>query len=333
MTDFNDVVKIVAENGYLEPKHLIIFQKQIGDCTLAWKKINEKYKEFVQNTARPSAVKFDKGTDLISTTRSKKEYKLDEEDLSCLNLQYVYVRKARSHFPFFKTSDVIDAHFRKYGLAIVNQHKEKINKKSQKLDERRVQLQDMLDDDNACVRSVLSHSLCTQFISNGLQKLLVGNTLTNFRYVFYFLKCKYPKISDEHAKSVALRVFDFRELKDNDLIIKTVIDEEVVRRKKAKILAVLETYPDYKILYREFRSLFSSFSVDQTPEQIITNIRGHLDRQDELRERLSEHGLELRDDSAVCEYYIYNERGVTLDDAVNTMIEMNWFYNYSQANE
>lgn len=117
---FSEVIKVVAENGYLGPKEIVKCGQYIGEehQILAWKRATENYRKYIEEDAsreKGRRVKFDKPIDLCSSTRAKKEFKLSDEDIHSLPWQEVYVRAARAYFPFYKTSDVIATMYSKYG--------------------------------------------------------------------------------------------------------------------------------------------------------------------------------------------------------------------------
>lgn len=325
MSTFDDILQIVAENGYLEPRFLILFKKKLGEHStlLSWKRLNEKYNEHLKTAPDGVEMKFDKGTDLSSFTRCKKEFKLDFEDVRPLNYTYVYVAKARSYFKFYKTADVINAFYKKYYYENVKQEsKEKDEKRNKRLCERRFYLEKALDSKNPYLLNVLdNHLICQSFMSNGLHKTQLKSFLKDFKNAFHSIQHTFPDMCSSDVYQKASRIH-FTSL-DN------IIQDEHAFRKRIEIDKQLSTYEDYNFLYKSYANLFHNIDINKSPDEIMNSIRQVYNREAELEEELEKHGLILRSDSEMCRNYIYHNYP-SMNEVVNIMIEMNWFFNYTE---
>lgn len=302
---FCDVLRVVAENGCLGPKEIIKCGHYIGEehQILAWKKLKEKYEMDMARDVRGEGpcVKFGKDVDLCSTTQAKRKYGLDENDLFPLPYKNVYVRIARQHFPFFKTSDVMATMYEKYGKYYVTRKtEEKKNKELRKVslqDERNTFVETSIDDAS---RPLLSISSILSMDKN-------KNHISDFKDAVR--KTQFVKEYRSNGKRK----------RDTKKFIDTFFEN-------VKILS--ERIPISKITSSMVESTIDK-SKFVRHDKMMTHILESHNRREELERRLGEFGLELRSDSTVCHEYINHDWG-DLDDVVETMREMHFFFTHTR---
>lgn len=294
---FCDVLRVVAENGCLGPKEIIKCGHYIGEehQILAWKKLKEKYEMDMARDVRCEGpcVKFEKDVDLCSTTQAKSKYGLDENDLFPLPYKNVYVRIARQHFPFFKTSDVMATMYEKYGKYYVTRKtEEKKNKELRKVslqDERNTFVETSIDDAS---RSLLS-----------MDKKHISDFKDAVR------KTQFVKEYRSNGKRK----------RDTKKFIDTFFENVKILSEKIPISKITSSMVESTIDNSKF----------VRHDKMMTHILESHNRREELERRLGEFGLELRSDSTVCHEYINNDWG-DLDDVVETMREMHFFFTHTR---
>lgn len=302
---FCDVIKIVAENGFLEPKEIIKCGPYIGEehQILAWKRASEKYKKYMENDhlwKEGECVNFEKGTDLCSTTRAKKEFKLDEDDLFSLPWKNVYVRKARSHFPFYKTSDVILTMYKKYGKYKSKDIKERKGK-------REIRKQTLQDE--------RKNYIDTQI---GKQSKHRENLPPSFTYLFDDLECDIlrTRIVKSFLTNGKYKRF-----------IKWYIDtsfENLVILSKHLPLSYVSKYT--------IRDTIDSDEEESIVYDVIADVQDEINRKEKLIAELNKYGLSLRSDSTVCNDYLMGKRN-DLAEVVEIMREMHFYYEYTKYSD
>ncbi len=105
--------------------------------------------------------------------------------------------------------------------------------------------------------------------------------------------------------------------------------------KKKLIKQKLVSYPKIKQKYNSdivnFINLINT-SVDDV-EIFIKKLIDSETRLTELTEGLKAHGLELRSDSVLCNSYLNGYSLYSLEYVIKTMVEMNWFFSYTNYSE
>ncbi len=106
---------------------------------------------------------------------------------------------------------------------------------------------------------------------------------------------------------------------------------KMMLEKKKLIKQMLVLYPRIKQKYN-FDILEFINSVTTTIDDVDTFVQEKINNEDRLTDlvnRLKTHGLELRADSVLCNNYLNGKSQYSLDYVVNTMVEMNWFFSYT----
>ena len=280
-------------------------------------KIKELFNEYVCATC----YKLDKYK-LISKTEIKKKYGLYENELNSID----YELKNNNHnrhtlMSLYRVDKIIEIVKNKYPFINIYTDDIQLQIENIKKNKKKETLNKLLETQNIKIESI-NEQLINDYI-NGIR----GTR----KEIFY--ECKKLKLLEklkQHNFSHLLNDNYTTQYFNNEITFEQLLNILNTRNEKYLILSAL---PNFLNTIDFILENYFENSTYLTNDEIIKIMNENISKKNYLKLELSKFEVELRDDSEICNSYLYGNSKYSFKEVIEKTVEINWFYNYTNYSE